>query len=110
VGQKLWTSIGHFLDMSDAGDGHQVRRKRTFTVMREKIEIAKYDSKVAASIRRRVDLNGLLAAADKVKDLDRALAKDILSCIAPVRVFLLWPNLLFTFCCRTRRRSSFLRS
>ena len=107
MGQKLWTSIGHFLDMSDAGDGHQVRRKRTFTVMREKIEIAKYDSKVAASIRRRVDLNGLLAAADKVKALDRAL---LLSYIVPVRVFLLWPNLLFTFCCRTRRRSSFLRS
>jgi len=48
--------------------------------MREKIEIAKYDSKVAASIRRRVDLNGLLAAADKVKALDRAL---LLSYIVP---------------------------
>lgn len=75
--------------MSDDGDGDQVRRKRTFTVMREKIEIGKQDSKIAASIRRRLDLSGLLAAADRVKALDRRLAEDLLCCIAPVCVFLL---------------------
>jgi len=80
--------------MSDDGEGDQVRRKRTFTVMREKIALGKQDSKIAASIRRRFDLNGLLAAADRVKAVDRKLAEDLLSCIAPVRVFLLSPYLL----------------
>jgi len=67
-------------------------RKRTLAVMKQKITKDLQDPKVAAALRRQVNVHQLVSLADCV---DLALAEDIIACLLPVCLV----SMLGTFLC-----------
>ena len=69
-------------------------RKRTLTTMKQKVTRDLQDAKVAAALRRQINVHQLVSLADRV---DRSLAEEIMACILPVRGFTMLLGIFLIF-------------